>query len=179
MRKGLHSGAGWLRKWQASASKEPSCQGLVARFFCGSEMRERWGNSEVKWKSLSQVWLFTTPGVGSHSLPQGIFPTQESHPGLPHRRQIPYHLSHQGGPGNKVQRVFNPCRCPLEWQASGRGLYSFHFFAVLHRWEAQVTPWGTPSCTPTGTKAAKGRWSRRNRASIKSKLPFLVTLRDS
>ena len=27
---------------------------------------------------------------------QGIFPTQEFNPGLPHSRGIPYHLSHQG-----------------------------------------------------------------------------------
>ena len=35
-------------------------------------------------------------GVGSYSLLQGIFPTQGSNPGLPHCRQILYHLSHQG-----------------------------------------------------------------------------------
>jgi len=33
-------------------------------------------------------------GVGSHSLFQGIFPTQGSNPGLLHCRQILYHLSH-------------------------------------------------------------------------------------
>ena len=35
---------------------------------------------------------------GCHFLLQGIFPTQESNPGLPHCRQILYHLSHQGRP---------------------------------------------------------------------------------
>ena len=35
-------------------------------------------------------------GVGCHALLQGIFPTQGSNPGLPHRRRILYHLSHQG-----------------------------------------------------------------------------------
>ena len=35
-------------------------------------------------------------GVGCHFLPQGIFPTQGSKLGLPHCRQILYHLSHQG-----------------------------------------------------------------------------------
>ena len=34
-------------------------------------------------------------GVGSHSLLQGIFPTQGSHLDLLHCRQILYHLSHQ------------------------------------------------------------------------------------
>ena len=37
-------------------------------------------------------------GMGSHSLLQGIFPTQGSNPGLPHRRQILYQLSHKGSP---------------------------------------------------------------------------------
>ena len=34
----------------------------------------------------------------SHALLQEIFPTQGSNPGLPHCRQILYHLSHQGSP---------------------------------------------------------------------------------
>ena len=37
-------------------------------------------------------------GVGSHSLLQGIFPTQGVNPGLLHCRQILYHLGHQGHP---------------------------------------------------------------------------------
>ena len=35
-------------------------------------------------------------GVGSHSLFQGVFPTQGSNPGLPHCRQILYQLSYRG-----------------------------------------------------------------------------------
>ena len=34
-------------------------------------------------------------GVGCHALLQGIFLTQRSNSGLPHCRQILYHLSHQ------------------------------------------------------------------------------------
>ena len=45
------------------------------------------------WNSLGQI-----TGVGSCSLLQGIFPTQGSNPALPHCRQIPYQLSHQGSP---------------------------------------------------------------------------------
>ena len=69
-------------------------------------MKMKW-----KWKSLSRVQLFATrglcspwnspgqnTGVGSHSLPQGIFPAQGSNPGLLHWRQILYQLSHQGSP---------------------------------------------------------------------------------
>ena len=74
-----------------------------------SARQRKWN---CKWKSLSRVQLFATPwsiyslgnspgensGVGSLSLLQGIFPTQESKPGLPHCRQILYQLSHQGSP---------------------------------------------------------------------------------
>ena len=37
-------------------------------------------------------------GVGSHSLLHGVFPTQRSNSGLPHCRQILYHLIHPGSP---------------------------------------------------------------------------------
>ena len=37
-------------------------------------------------------------GVDNLSLLQGIFPSQELNPGLPHCRQILYQLSHQGSP---------------------------------------------------------------------------------
>ena len=45
--------------------------------------------------------------VGSHSLLQGIFPTQGSNPGLPHCRQSLYQLSHQGSP-RKLEWVAYP-----------------------------------------------------------------------
>ena len=47
--------------------------------------------------------------VSSHSLFQGIFPTQGLNPGLLHCRQILYHLSHQGSPHTGiVLRYGNP-----------------------------------------------------------------------
>ena len=49
--------------------------------------------STLPWDSLGQ-----NTGVGCHSLPQGIFPTQGSNPGLPYGKWILYHLSHQGSP---------------------------------------------------------------------------------
>jgi len=45
--------------------------------------------------------------MGCHALFQGIFPTQGSNPGLPHCRQILYHLSHQGSP-RILEWVANP-----------------------------------------------------------------------
>ena len=50
------------------------------------------------WNSLGQ-----NTGVGSLSLLQGIFPTQESNPGLPCYRLILYQLSHKGS------QKFNIC----------------------------------------------------------------------
>ena len=41
---------------------------------------------------------FLHSGAGSLSLLQGIFPTQESNPGLPHCRWILYQQSHKGSP---------------------------------------------------------------------------------
>ena len=67
--------------------------------------------SEVKWQSLSRVWLFAIPwtiqpmeffsqntGMGSLSLLQGIFPTQVLNPGFPHCRRILYQLNHKRSP---------------------------------------------------------------------------------
>ena len=47
-------------------------------------------------------------GVSSHSLLQGIFPTQGSNPGLPHYRRILHQLSHQGSP-IEISLVFTQC----------------------------------------------------------------------
>ena len=57
---------------------------------------------DIPWHSPGQ-----NPGVGSHSLPQGIFPTWGPNPGLPHCRQILYQLSHQGSP-RILERVAYP-----------------------------------------------------------------------
>ena len=60
------------------------------------------------WNSLGK-----NTRVGSHSLLQGVFPTQELNPGLLHCRQILYHLSHQGNPG-KIMILKDTCtQCSL------------------------------------------------------------------
>ena len=56
--------------------------------------------------SLWPHGLYTVHGILQARIPEwvavpfsrGIFPTQESNPGLPHCRQIIYQLSHQGSP---------------------------------------------------------------------------------
>ena len=52
----------------------------------------------VDWSSVQGDSPGQNTEVGCHALLQGIFPTQGSSPGLPHCRQILYHLSHQGSP---------------------------------------------------------------------------------
>ena len=54
-------------------------------------------------------------GVGSHSLLQGIVPTQGLNPGLLHCKQILYLLSHQGSPlyqrrNQTAESLDNPLR---------------------------------------------------------------------
>ena len=65
---------------------------IISKFFDDNHADSLWSHG------LYSLW--NSPGqnttVGSHSLLQGIFPTQGSKPGLPHCRRIPYQLSHQG-----------------------------------------------------------------------------------
>ena len=58
------------------------------------------------WPSISTVY-----GIGSHSLLQGIFPTQGSNPGLPHCRWILYQLSLQGSPHIYIYIYFKGPHC--------------------------------------------------------------------
>ena len=46
-----------------------------------------------------------TTGVGSHSLLQGIFPTQGSNPGFLHCGQILYQLNHQASPDREEKII--------------------------------------------------------------------------
>ena len=55
-----------------------------------------------QWNSSGQ-----NTGVGSHSLLQGIFPTQGSNPALSHCREILYQLSCQGGQNCSKQYYLN------------------------------------------------------------------------
>ena len=78
------------------------------------------------WNSLG-----LNTGVGSLPLLQGIFPTQELNPCLPHCRQFLYQLSHKGKPKNTgagsltlLQRIFLI-------QELNLGL--LHFRQILHQ----------------------------------------------
>ena len=59
--------------------------------------------------------------VGSLSLLQGIFPTQELNPGLPHCRQILYQLSHKRSP-TILEWVDYPFSSGSSWPRSWTGV---------------------------------------------------------
>ena len=91
-------------------------------------------------------------GVVCHALLQGIFPTQGSNPGLPHHRQILYHLSHQGSPS-----ILEWVACPFsKWSSwprnwTGVSWIEGRFFtswatreALYHLYQTQNPCWLIP-----------------------------------
>ena len=67
---------------------------------------------------LLRPWDFPgkSAGVDCHFLFQGIFPTQESNPGLPHCRRILYQLSHQG----RMFKLLHNCTHFTCWQSNAQ-----------------------------------------------------------
>ena len=84
------------------------------------------------WNSLGQ-----STRVGSLSLLQGIFPAQESNPGLPHCRQILYQLSHKGSP-RSLEWVAYPFSSRSSWPRNRTGVSCIagRFFTNWAIWEA-------------------------------------------
>ena len=76
-------------------------------------------------------------GVGSCSPLQGIIPTQGSHPGLPHCRQILYQLSHQGSP-RILEWVAHPISSGSSQPRNQMGVcyIAGGFFTSCATWEA-------------------------------------------
>ena len=107
----------WNRGWNSSyfqGSWKPwatqsccLCSALAEKvFFYGSPPYSQESESHsVRYDSLWPHGLYRpwnssglNTGMDSHSLLQGIFPTQKFNQGLPHCRWIFYQLSHQGSP---------------------------------------------------------------------------------
>ena len=97
-------------------------------------------NYTWKWKceSLSHVQLFATPWTAAHqaslsmefsrqkdchSLLQRIFPIQGPNPGLPHCKQIVYHLGYQTSPLTMHMRHSN---VPSQWRCKVRMMEELH-----------------------------------------------------
>ena len=97
---------------------------------------------------ISCVQLFDTPWTVAHQPPlsmeffrqeywsglpcpsPGIFPTQESNPGLLYCRQILYHLSHQGSPSEikmalkKLNSTNNPVILKVDFSCTTQGIWA-------------------------------------------------------
>ena len=80
-------------------------------------------------------------GMGCHALLQGIFPTQGVNPGLPHCRQILYHLSHWGSPRILEWVAYSLPRGNFLTQESNQGL--LHCTWILY----QLSYLGSPPFT--------------------------------
>ena len=99
-----------------------ACESQPARLLC-------------PWNSPGQ-----NAGVGSHSLFQGIFPTQGSNPGLLHCRQILYHLNHQGSP-RILEWVAYPFSRGTSWPRNRTSISCIagRFFTRWATWEDHQT----------------------------------------
>ena len=137
-----------VSRWVMSESLWP-CGLQPARLLCpwGSSRQEYWGGlacpppGDLPHPGLPHCRRILYPlshqgkprntGVGSLSLLQGIFYTQESNPGLPHCRWILYPLRHQGKPRNTGVGCHILLQGIFLTQESNRGL--LHFRQVLYQ----------------------------------------------
>ena len=103
-----------------------------------------------KWRMSPMSGVSTAMLVGSHSLLQGIFPTQESNPGLQHCRWILYHLRHQGGPhacpGLPKYHLKKVLRSGSGFPSSYCPVSSLHFRLRLPEMRL-LHPWPIASCS--------------------------------
>ena len=122
----------WLRKRSVQVNVDQ-----VTRLgcLCGSG---KWSESgSVVSDSLRTHGLYSPKnspgqktGVGSLSLLQGIFPTQESNPGLPHGRWILYQLSRKGCP-RILEWVAYPFSRGSSWPRTWTGVFCIEKNSLL------------------------------------------------
>ena len=114
------------RRWQFQLSLIHFAQGTILHAECATGKAKNIKSKSAKMKVLvaqscptllQRHELYPTrllcpwdspgknTGGGCHFLLQGIFPTQESNPGLLHCSQILYRLSHQGSPTGKARNI--------------------------------------------------------------------------
>ena len=88
----MHLWANGITEWNPSTAK------IALNVVKGESERHSVMSDSLRSHGLYSPW--NSPGQntgdGSHSLLQGILPTQGSNPGLPHCRWILYQLSHKG-----------------------------------------------------------------------------------
>ena len=129
-------------------------------------------------------------GMGSRSLLQGVFPTQESNPGLTHCRQIPYQLSNKGSP-RILEWVAYPFYSGSSWPSnwtevspiaggfftnwaiskpliSGKALggHKQNFACTRSQETKSVSPQETESDLPVSVQESSGQTTRRKHSLI-------------
>ena len=53
----------------------------------------------------------------------------------------------EGGEVRKQsKKLISPCKCPLEWQASGRAMFLFHFNQVIFLRQTTLYAYNNQSC---------------------------------
>ena len=91
--------------------------------------------------------------VGSHSLLQGIFPTQGSDPGLPHCRQILYQLSHKGSNTSWLQEM-SPSFTLSSKLFRLKDIFVYHVALISSHWRTASVNRVNTSCILTGSLSA-------------------------
>ena len=108
---------------------------------------------------LLHPWDFPgkNTGVGCHFLLQGSFLIQGSNPGLPHCRQMLYHLSHQGSPNFVLDTDYKPST-PL---SSAANAWAAHCLEVQFKaWKSGPTGSGTMRpVSPSAVRLSVAKWS--------------------
>ena len=145
-RKGQESAG--LLPWALSATGGV-CLGIR---MCHSHMKCESESSSVVSDSLPPHGLYNpwnSPGyntrIGSHSLLQGIFPTQGLNPGLPQCRRILYQLSHQGSSRNTGVGSLSFLQWVFGTQESSWGL--LHCRQILYQPSYEGTLSNSPGST--------------------------------
>ena len=115
---------------------------LAGRFFTTSASCESQSvvNDSLWHHGLPSPWNSPgqNTGVDSLSLLQGIFPTQESNPGLLHCRQILYWLSHRTSP-RTLEQVAYPFSRASSWPRNRTGV-SCIAGGFFTNWAIRETP---------------------------------------
>ena len=117
---------------------------------------------------LLHPWNFAgkSTGVGCHFFLQGIFPTQGSNPGLPHRRQTFYHLSHLGS----LQTLLHTSKNLLSISVS-------YLFSVLFSLLQSIVQSSSPkSCEIVENKLILIMWFNNGMLARRHFCPWLTDL---
>ena len=117
-------------------------------------------------------------GVGSLSLLQGIFPTQESNQGLLHCRWILYQLSHQGSPDKPQNRALKSGSVTCSVVSDSLQLHGTHWAPLSTEFSRQEYYSGLSFLSPGDLpKPGIELWSPALQAnSLLSELPGTLTI---